>query len=102
MKIRQGFVSNSSSSSFCVLGVLITDEQYDMADSIPYKDRILNTHCGINDGDDSKYLGFDPYKMDENETLSQFKDRIVAEAAKIGIEVKKNEIDWHTDGGYNG
>jgi hypothetical protein len=40
--------------------------------------------------------------MKDDETLSQFKDRIVEEASKLGITVDKNKIDWYIDGGYNG
>lgn len=32
MKIRQGFVSNSSSSSFCILGVRLKNLEFDMID----------------------------------------------------------------------
>jgi hypothetical protein len=104
MKIRQGFVSNSSSSSFCILGFEATNEEYDKVDAVPYKERTdttLNTECGISN-DEWKLIGYNPSKMREDETLSQFKDRIVTEAAKLGITVTKDKIDWFTDGGYNG
>jgi hypothetical protein len=102
MKIRQGFVSNSSSSSFCILGVSVDNDTYDKVDSILFKDRILDVESAINDYDDSKYIGLNPSKMKDDETLGQFKDRIVSEAAKLGIIINKDEIDWITDGGYNG
>ena len=104
MKIRSGYVSNSSSSSFCILGFEATNDAWDKIDAIPYSGRTpetLNSESGISD-EDLRLIGYNPSKMKEDETLSQFKDRIVAEAAKLGIVVDKNKIDWYTDGGYNG
>ena len=100
MKIRNGFVSNSSSSSFCILGISVDDATYD---KVQESDKCgIITECGINEGDDSKYIGLNPESMKEEETLSQFKDRIISEASKIGIVIEKAKLDWITDGGYNG
>ena len=104
MKIRSGFVSNSSSSSFCILGIAVDDETYEKLDNIPYSSRnedTLDTQTGISNEDD-RYIGYCPEKMKDDETLSQFKDRIVEAANKLGITINKNEICWITDGGYNG
>ena len=104
MKIRSGFVSNSSSSSFCILGVSVTSEQYDKVNSVRYSNRTsdtLDAHCGISD-DSSYYIGYYPGKMKDDETLSQFKDRMIAAFTDVGITVDKKDIDWITDGGYNG
>lgn len=104
MKIRSGFVSNSSSSSFCILGVGVDSETFEKVDAIPYNERnvdTLNAQTGIS-CEDEYYLGYNPGKMKDDETLSQFKDRIVNAASKVGITIKKEEIDWITDGGYNG
>lgn len=104
MKIRSGFVSNSSSSSFCILGVEVDNETYNKVSDLPYKERTsttLDAQSGIS-YEDVYYLGYNPEKMREDETLSQFKDRIVTEAAKLGITVEKKKLSWITDGGYNG
>lgn len=104
MKMRSGFVSNSSSSSFCILGVEVDSNTYDIISSQRYsKDRktLLDAQSGIS-CEDQYIIGFYPGKMKDDETLGQFKDRIVSEAARVGITVDKNKIDWYIDGGYNG
>jgi hypothetical protein len=100
MKIRNGFVSNSSSSSFCIMGIRITSELYYKIGK-ERKPTTLDTETGISH-DDVYYIGYNPDKMGEDETLGQFKDRIVTEAARIGISIEKKDLTWITDGGYNG
>jgi hypothetical protein len=104
MKTRNGFVSNSSSSSFCILGVEVDNETYDKVSSIGYKERTpttLDAEFSIS-CEDYRYIGYNPEKLGDDETLNQFKDRLVAEAAKLGITVDKSNLSWITDGGYNG
>ena len=97
MKIRNGFVSNSSSSSFCILGIKLNDEQQDNV----FKNKDIHTEYGISNLE-GEFAGFYPYQMNENETLSQFKDRLVEAFKSEGIEIKKTDIEWWEDGGYNG
>jgi hypothetical protein len=104
MKIRSGFVSNSSSSSFCILGVEVDSETYDKVTSIGYKERTsttLDSESSIS-CEDYHYIGYSPEKLGDDETLNQFKDRLVAEATKLGITIDKSKLSWITDGGYNG
>ncbi len=104
MKIRSGFVSNSSSSSFCILGLEVNEDTFEKVDSISYSQRDANSlesHYGIS-CEDQRYIGFCPEKMQENETLDQFKDRIVEAASKLNISIDKKSLSWITDGGYNG
>ena len=104
MKIRSGFVSNSSSSSFCLLGVYIAGE--DKEAQKLFHERIGETELELeyacNEWDDSITVGLPPYKMQEDETLRQFKERVVTELKKIDADDWVKEISWHTDGGYNG
>ena len=48
------------------------------------------------------YAGACPDSMKDEETLAQFKDRIVAELNAAKIPSTSSELDWITDGGYNG
>lgn len=102
MKIRSGYVSNSSSSSFCLLGIYMP-ENFD-EDKFYYG--TSKTFLEICNGID-KYLGNDiigvnPAEMQDNETLIQFKERICQEFKKYGIDVKTDELNWFIDGGYEG
>jgi hypothetical protein len=99
MKIRSGFISNSSSSSFCILGKTITNDDYDKVDSVASK--ILSTHIALSGGDD-RYVGASPERMKDDETLAQFKQRIVTELKTVDISATTAELEWITDGGYNG
>ena len=104
MKIRSGFVSNSSSSSFCILGVEVDSDIYEKVRSVRYSKENptnLESHGSIS-YEGSYYVGFSPDKMKDDETLGQFKERIVTETNKFGLTVQTKSLDWITDGGYNG
>ncbi len=52
MKVRKGFVSNSSTSSFVVFGIELTDEQYDEVEKdFGCGDGYISL-CGVEDGID--------------------------------------------------
>ncbi len=104
MKIRNGFVSNSSSSNFCILGIEVDNKTYSKVSAICPSEKTpdsLDSRRGIS-CEDFYFIGYCPDKMRDDETLSQFKDRIITEASKIGITIDKNQIDWYIDGGHNG
>jgi len=86
LKTRQGFVSNSSTTSFCIYGIysekgLDADEDYDK-----YKEKAalgLTTRASPDGG---YYYGVSLTKITDDETGRQFKDR-----------VQKTLKDWYGD-----
>lgn len=108
MKIRSGFVSNSSSSSFCILGVVVgdkvTDEVYEAIDNASWgKDKVKTcVRCvrGIDSYYEQNLVGAEPDEMNDDETLGQFKARVVAELQKFGATtITVNDLSWCLDGG---
>lgn len=137
MKTRIGYVSNSSSSSFCIVGVTLENAEFDF-DRDALKEK-FKKKCGrdysdeevdgfydgyllyqvanyigeknIADFDDGfeirRYIENEDYhvggmsitRMDLNETLLQFKTRVLTELKKIGFKGTVDDIDIIIDGG---
>lgn len=99
MKIRTGFVSNSSSSSFCVFGVSI-DEDYDTnkLDEL-IKGTDLKYFCPP---DQDMWLGVEPWSMEMDETRKQFQERVEKLLQEVGFLNKGESATWHDDGWYEG
>lgn len=121
MKIRIGFVSNSSSSSYLIYGTEVPSgtlkdlaqkeaEKYGDGMKIYYawdglRDLFLGTRVTIEGRNDdiysSVYVGGDPRSMRGDETMDAFK----AEIEKTIKEKLGNyclPFGWHEDGWYNG
>lgn len=110
MKTRQGFVSNSSSSSFCIFGAYIDPKHFESLgkpeDSEPYEwaesfgTDLLEIHFGGDDYDDSFYIGRSWDRIGDDETGAQFKKSVrdnVAEALGKPFDCGPCEESW-----YNG
>lgn len=75
MKICATFISNSSSTSFCMIGLSTDEDIYDQYYQLDYEARKnlpINIYCH----DDDYYIGVDITKMQDHETLTQFKIRV--------------------------
>jgi hypothetical protein len=105
MKVRNGFVSNSSSSSFCIYGVtldfsdliekvkelkIITDEQsekFDENNEWYELENILNEKTTldiyIDNENDSAWIGRSWSSIKDNETGLQFKEEVESELEKV-------------------
>ena len=99
MKIRTNYVSNSSSSSFCIMGIVVDKDKYDSVDLSSGED--LTSWTGIdNYSETDLIIGASPHAMKDEETLIEFKNRIRKQLQLAGFtDVTVSDLDWHIDGG---
>lgn len=84
MKIRQGFVSNSSTTSFCIYGTRMSapydeqreDEFYDADDELCEKCDKLGLYCNSSPWDSEHWVGLEFTDMHDDETRKQFEARV--------------------------
>jgi hypothetical protein len=124
MKVRQGFVSNSSTTSFLIFGLNIdlpdiddleaerkagfwTDEFIDYleAHSDEYISDILYD-LGVDyeeNEDDESFIGIsDPDDSDDSKTIGQMKDDVITSLKKVIKNPDRSKIHFFAGGGYNG
>ena len=112
-----GFVSNSSSSSFCILGVAIdrsklkidgktleeleeacddgTFDDYQTIDE--FKPAGLDVFFGYEGDEDTVYIGQKPEDFKDDETIGQMKSRISDTLKKFDIPIGKQKVRFIED-----
>ena len=108
-KIRTGFVSNSSSSSFCLLGVGFKPKKFGMSDMpddifsyFDENDELLSIKCCDSDYLDNYIVGASPNKMKDDQTLYSFKEAVLASLKKYGFTGTIKDISFITGSYYYG
>lgn len=107
MKIRIGFVSNSSSGSFVVWGMEVSvsrlrrpadvdpgEESLDLEWSSYARSAGLDAHYDYDNGE--LWVGLHPSKMKDDETLGQFKTKVegLLKASNLFDDQEKIEISF--------
>lgn len=92
MKIRQGFVSNSSTTSFCVIGDWVKAPTH--FDDPSYQMEQLEEHMGVYYMDGEWAVGLHYDDMEKDETKAQFEQRIKELVFKhLGVEISPGMIE---------
>lgn len=108
MKTRLGFVSNSSSTSFCLYGVYFDDQKRKKVN--------LSNDCNLytlrNEikcevyaqpyADNEFYAGISWATVKDNETGAQFKDRVYQTFKKKFPELEKSDLETLENSWYDG
>jgi hypothetical protein len=106
MKVRTAFVSNSSSTSFCIYGICIEENLIPSSKFQAFHDQDQKyefvADIGLDliySGDDtSTYIGRHWCNIQDDETGKEFKQSVVKRLAKLGI---KEEPETHCDTIYS-
>jgi len=113
MKVRNGFVSNSSSSSFCLYGIALegTDDLERMGLEITDKDEPweniyeLVGKSGLqvvfDHDNDAIYVGLHPDSMGLDETKRQFQTRVRELMTKLLPDSVSEKLEIHEGEIYN-
>jgi len=95
MKTRRGFVSNSSTTSFCIFGIAIDDENclWSEARKAGLEQDYYNEY---HDGP-RQVIGLSYEKIGDDETGAQFKQRVIDLVKTIYPQADESAFGHHKD-----
>jgi len=94
LKKKLDYVTNSSSTSFCVWGIVLPFKEANAFDYDKYAEMELNKR-GFRYGEtDGMAYGISPKMMKPNQTLNEFKEEIVEILNSLGLSVTKKQIKY--------
>lgn len=106
MKIRNGFVSNSSSTSFCIFGISVSDiDAYEVVKEWNGRapETKLTYERGCENYYDEELIGVEPEAIKNDETFAQFRERVAKTIAEAtGMDPASFVPTYCIDGGYEG
>jgi hypothetical protein len=100
MKIRRGFVSNSSSASFCIYGVCVGAKSWDEQEQL--EELLSDTDLEIH-GPEYRhtYIGRSWKRIKDNETGAQFKEGVRQVLERYEL-LDKKELGTHQEAWRDG
>lgn len=104
-KIRNGFVSNSSSSSFCILGISVSRSEFENKNlEVPWDCKEFDIERGLENYYDEWVVGISPNRLlKETQPLPKIREDLRVKLEKyFNREVTIEEVQFRTDGGYDG
>lgn len=103
MKIRQGFVSNSSTTSFCIYGADFINDKAELVDGIFEEKKLPREWKNVGDPNYNFRLciGLPLSAMDDDETKKQFQNRIETQLKEWFPDMEL-EFKMCEDSYYNG
>jgi hypothetical protein len=108
MKLRQGFVSNSSTTSFCIYGIYISADDKSKVRNHFNKDveslfrgTGLEVHYG-SEYDDGMYIGMPWTRVGDDQTGKQFKQAVEDALKAVLKDSVAISCSSHKEAWYNG